>query len=81
IIVSCETVRVSAGVLLETQREFLVQTLVEKLKSVLSPRMGLTQVSGYDLAIFAHGVLEPWLAITLGLQLLTIINERVPFQG
>ncbi|TGC20632.1 biofilm formation regulator HmsP, partial [Salmonella enterica subsp. enterica serovar Enteritidis] len=66
IIVTCETLRDTAGVLQETQREILLLTLVEKLKSVLAPRMVLTQVSGYDFAIIAHGVKEPWHAITLG---------------
>ena len=80
-IVTCETLRDTAGVLSETQREILLLTLVEKLKSVLAPRMVLTQVSGYDFAIIAHGVKEPWHAITLGQQVLTIVNERLPIQG
>ncbi|EFE06191.1 cyclic diguanylate phosphodiesterase (EAL) domain protein [Citrobacter youngae ATCC 29220] len=80
-IVTCETLRDTAGVLTETQREILLLTLVEKLKSVLAPRMVLTQVSGYDFAIIAHGVKEPWHAITLGQQVLTIVNERLPIQG
>ncbi len=80
IIVTCETLRDTAGVLQETQREILLLTLVEKLKSVLAPRMVLTQVSGYDFAIIAHGVKEPWHAITLGQQILTIINERLPIR-
>lgn len=80
-IVTCETLRDTAGVLKEAQREILLLTLVEKLKSVLSPRMVLAQISGYDFAIIAHGVKEPWHAITLGQQVLTIINERLPVQG
>ncbi|MGG7125710.1 biofilm formation regulator HmsP, partial [Salmonella enterica subsp. enterica] len=31
--------------------------------------------------IIAHGVKEPWHAITLGQQILTIINEPLPIQG
>lgn len=80
-IVTCETLRDTAGVLKEAQREILLLTLVEKLKSVISPRMVLVQISGYDFAIVAHGVKEPWHAITLGQQVLTIINERLPVQG
>lgn len=80
-IVTCETLRDTVGVLKEAQREILLLTLVEKLKSVLSPRMVLAQISGYDFAIIAHGVKEPWHAITLGQQVLTIINERLPVQG
>ncbi|MDO1777628.1 biofilm formation regulator HmsP, partial [Escherichia coli] len=73
--------RDTAGVLTVTRREILLLTLVEKLKSVLAPRMVLTQVTGYDFAIIAHGVKEPWHAITLGQQVLTIVNERLPIQG
>ncbi len=47
IIVTCETLRDTAGVLQETQRETLATTPLEKLKSVLAPRMVLTQ-SWYD---------------------------------
>lgn len=79
--VACETLQDTAGVLTESQREMLLLTLVEKLKSVLAPRMVLTQVSGYDFVIIAHGVKEPWHAITLGQQVLTVLNERLPIQG
>ena len=81
LVVACETLQDTAGVLQENQREMLLLTLVERLKSVLSPRMVLTQVTGYDFAILAHGVKEPWHAITLGQQVLTVINERLPVQG
>lgn len=80
-VIACETLQDTAGVLQETQREMLLLTLVERLKSVLSPKMVLTQVSGYDFAVIAHGVKEPWHAITLGQQVLTSINERLPVQG
>lgn len=80
-IVACETLQDTAGVLQEQQREILLLTLVEKLRSVISPRMVLAQVSAYDFAILAHGVKEPWHAITLGQQVLTVVNERLPLQG
>lgn len=80
-VVACETLQDTAGVLKESQREMLLLTLVEKIKSVLAPRMVLTQVSGYDFVILAHGVKEPWHAITLGQQVLTVVNERLPIQG
>ncbi|SCB82089.1 biofilm formation regulator HmsP [Kosakonia oryziphila] len=80
-IVSCETLHDTASVLQESQREVLLVTLVEKLKSVLSPRMVLAQVSGYDFAIIANGVQEPWHAMTLCKQALTVIHERVPLNG
>ena len=72
--------RDTAGVLKEAQREILLLTLVEKLKSVLSPRMILAQISGYDFAVSANGVREPWHAITLGQQVLTIMSERLPIE-
>ncbi len=80
-VIACETLQDTAGVLKESQREMLLLTLVEKVKSVLAPRMVLTQVSGYDLVVIAHGVKESWHAITLGQQVLTVINERLPIQG
>lgn len=80
-VIACETLQDTAGVLKESQREMLLLTLVEKVKSVLAPRMVLTQVSGYDLVVIAHGVKEPWHAITLGQQVLTVINERLSIQG
>lgn len=76
-VIACETLQDTAG----GQREMLLLTLVEKVKSVLAPRMVLTQVSGYDLVVIANGVKEPWHAITLGQQVLTVINERLPVQG
>ena len=80
-VVACETLQDTAGVLKESQREMVLLTLVEKLKSVLSARMVLTQVSAYDFVIIANGVKEPWHAITLGQQVLTVMNERLPVQG
>ena len=80
-VIACETLQDTTGVLKESQLEMLLLTLVEKVKSVLAPRMVLTQVSGYDLVVIAHGVKEPWQAITLGQQVLTVINERLPIQG
>lgn len=53
LVVACETLQDAAGVLKESQREMLLLTLVEKLKAVIPPNMVLTQVSGYDFAIFA----------------------------
>lgn len=47
-VIACETLQDTAGVLKESQREMLLLTLVEKVKSVLAPRMVLTRVSGYD---------------------------------
>ena len=38
-------------------------------------------VPGAALVVIANGVKEPWHAITLGQQVLTVINERLPIQG
>ncbi|STR43224.1 protein yhjK [Klebsiella michiganensis] len=43
--------------------------------------MVLAQVSGYDFAILAHGIDEPWQAVTLSKQVLTVLNERLPLHG
>ncbi|XNM63284.1 hypothetical protein ACLK2H_19795 [Escherichia coli] len=66
--IACETLQDTAGVLKEEQREMLLLTLAEKVKQVISPRMVLAQISGYDFAILAYGIKEPWHAITLGQQ-------------
>lgn len=42
--------------------------------------MILAQISGYDFAVIANGVQEPWHAITLGQQVLTIMSERLPIE-
>lgn len=80
-VIACETLQDTAGVLKESQREMLLLTLVEKMKSVLAPRMVLAQVSTDTFAIIGNGASEPWHAITLGQQVLTVINERLPVQG
>jgi len=80
-VIACETLQDTAGVLKESQREMLLLTLVEKIKSVLAPRMVLAQVSTDTFAIIGNGASEPWHAITLGQQVLTVINERLPVQG
>lgn len=81
IVVACETLQDAAGVLKESQREMLLLTLVEKLRAAIPPQMVLAQVSGYDFAILADGLAEPWRAVTLSKQVLTIINERLPLHG
>lgn len=80
-VIACETLQDTAGVLKESQREMLLLTLVEKMKSVLAPRMVLAQASTDTFVIIGHGASEPWHAITLGQQVLTVINERLPVQG
>ncbi|VDR24010.1 putative diguanylate cyclase [Raoultella terrigena] len=81
LVVACETLQDTAGVLKEAQREILLLTLVEKLRAIIPSRMVLAQVSGYDFAILANGVTEPWQAVTLSKQVLTAISERLPLHG
>lgn len=81
LVISSDTLRDTAGVLHEDQREVLLLTLVEKLKSVLSPGMMLAQLNISDFALFAPAVQQPWQAMKLSKQVLTVINERVPLKG
>ena len=81
LVVACETLQDTAGVLKEAQREILLLTLVEKLRAIIPSRMVLAQVSGYDFAILANGITEPWQAVTLSKQVLTAISERLPLHG
>lgn len=81
LVVACETLQDTAGVLKEAQREILLLTLVEKLRAIIPSRMVLAQVSGYDFAILANGITEPWQAMTLSKQVLTAVSERLPLHG
>lgn len=81
LVVACETLQDAAGVLKESQREMLLLTLVEKLKAVIPANMVLAQVSGYDFAIYAPGLSEPWEAVSLSKRVLTSVSERLPLHG
>lgn len=81
LVVACETLQDAAGVLKESQSEMLLLTLVEKLKAVIPANMVLAQVSGYDFAIYAPGLSEPWEAVSLSKRVLTSIGERLPLHG
>ncbi|WP_222431728.1 sensor domain-containing phosphodiesterase [Cronobacter turicensis] len=69
--VACEPLRESN----ESQRGALQHARVDKLRSVLTPRMVLAQISKDDFAIIAHGVKTPEHAVTLTQQLLAALNE------
>lgn len=81
IVIASETLQDAAGVLNEEQREMLLLTLVEKIKSVLSPNMVLAQLSGNDFGIIAHGVQDAWQAMALAKQILMVLNEKLPIQS
>ncbi len=80
IVIASETLQDAAGVLNEEQREILLLTLVEKIKSVLPPNMVLAQLSGNDFGILAHGIQDAWSAMTLAKQIITVLNEKLPIQ-
>ncbi|EKY3118180.1 sensor-domain containing phosphodiesterase [Cronobacter turicensis] len=69
--VACEPLRENS----ESQRDALQHARVDKLRSVLTPRMVLAQISKDDFAIIAHGVKTPEHAVTLTQQLLAALNE------
>ncbi|WP_234007047.1 sensor domain-containing phosphodiesterase [Cronobacter turicensis] len=69
--VACEPLRESN----ESQRDALQHARVDKLRSVLTPRMVLAQISQDDFAIIAHAVKTPEHAVTLTQQLLAALNE------
>ena len=75
-VIACETLQDTAGVLRESQREMLLLTLVEKVKSVLAPRMVLTQVSGYDLVVIANGAPYGSESLFNALRLAIALNEQ-----
>lgn len=81
IVIASETLQDAAGVLNEEQREMLLLTLVEKIKSVLPPNMVLAQLSGNDFGIIAHGVQDAWAAMALAKQILAVLNEKLPIQS
>ncbi|WP_237657656.1 sensor domain-containing phosphodiesterase [Cronobacter dublinensis] len=59
----------------DTQRDALALARVGKLRSALTPRMVLAQISQDDFAIIAHGVKTPEHAVTLTQQLLAALQE------
>ena len=81
IVVACETLQDAAGALNDEQRELLLRQLAEKMKAQLMPRMMLAQVRHYDFAILAHGVREPWQAMSLSQKLMAALNEPVALEN
>lgn len=77
IFIACETLQDAAAVLNEEERNRVLTTLVERLRSVLPPKMVIAQVSHYDFAVIASGVKEPGHALSLAQQLLGALNEHL----
>lgn len=80
-VIASETLQDSAGVLNEEQRDMLLLTLVEKIKSVLPPNMVLAQLSGNDFGVIAHGIQDAWQAMALAKQIIAALNEKLPIQS
>jgi EAL domain-containing protein (putative c-di-GMP-specific phosphodiesterase class I)/GGDEF domain-containing protein len=80
-VIASETLQDAAGVLNEEQRDMLLLTLVEKIKSVLPPNMVLAQLSGNDFGVIAHGIQDAWQAMALAKQIIAALNEKLPIQS
>ncbi|TNV21306.1 biofilm formation regulator HmsP [Buttiauxella sp. B2] len=80
-VIASETLQDAAGVLNEEQRDMLLLTLVEKIKSVLPPNMVLAQLSGNDFGVIAHGIQDAWHAMALAKQIIATLNEKLPIQS
>jgi EAL domain-containing protein (putative c-di-GMP-specific phosphodiesterase class I)/GGDEF domain-containing protein len=80
-VIASETLQDSTGVLNEEQRDMLLLTLVEKIKSVLPPNMVLAQLSGNDFGVIAHGIQDAWQAMALAKQIIAALNEKLPIQS
>ena len=78
VFIACETLQDATAVLSEDDRNAVLLAVAERMRSVISSRMTLAQVSHYDFAIVAHGVKEPGHALTLAQQLLAVLNEKLP---
>jgi len=78
VFIACETLQEAAAVLSEEERSRVLITIVERMRSALSPRMVIAQVSHYDFAVIAHGVKERGHALTLAQQLIAAIGENLP---
>lgn len=80
IMVACETLQRTSGIVTEAQREVLLLTLVEKIRSALPSHMLLAQISDHDFAILESDFVPPWDAVSLSERVLTLINERIALQ-
>ena len=78
-VIACETLRDTAGVLKEPARNAV--TDAGGKGEIRSGAAHGAHRSAAMTVVIANGVKEPWHAITLGQQVLTVINERLPIQG
>ncbi len=81
LIVACETLRDAAAVLNEEQRDMLLLSLVDKIRSVLPQDVVLAQVSHYDFAVLMSGVRDPWQAMIVAEHILDALKQKLPVQS
>lgn len=81
LIVACETLRDAAAVLNEEQRDMLLLSLVDKIRSVLPQEVVLAQVSHYDFAVLMSGVHDPWQAMIVAEHILDALKQKLPVQS
>lgn len=81
LIVACETLRDAAAVLNEEQRDMLLLSLVEQIRSVLPQEVVLAQVSHYDFALLMSGVRDPWQAMMTAEHVLEALKQKLPVQS
>ncbi|NDJ55869.1 biofilm formation regulator HmsP [Enterobacteriaceae bacterium 4M9] len=81
LIVACETLRDAAAVLNEEQRDMLLLSLVDKIRSVLPQEVVLAQVSHYDFAVLMSGVRDPWQAMMTAEHVLEALKQKLPMQS
>lgn len=80
-LIGSETLQDAAGVLDEEQRERLLLTLVENIKSLLPTNAVLAQLSQNDFGLLLYEVSDPWNVMTLAQKIMETLNARQPVQA
>ncbi|CUU25581.1 Protein YhjK [Duffyella gerundensis] len=79
-VIRIETLLDGNGVLTDTQRDTLILTLVEKIRSVIDYRMVLGQLGTSDFVLLAKRANNPFRAIRLARNLMIRLNQPVNLQ-
>lgn len=80
LILRIETLLEANGVVADEQRDVLLQTLLERVKSAIDSHTIVGQLSGSDLVLLARRANSPFRAIRLARQLLLRLNQPVTLQ-
>ncbi|MBP2168893.1 diguanylate cyclase (GGDEF)-like protein [Erwinia toletana] len=75
-----ETLQEANGVLTDEQRDTLILTLVEKIRSCLDERSVLAQLNGSDFALLAKRANSPFRAIRLARNVMARLTQPVALQ-